>query len=302
MTARSGADQRLRKSSRAFIRILPGLFRPVPPVRTPGYASNPDPSTAPNPPVQDARLRDVWRNDPGALGGPPSRPVSVSSPAIEHVLIQAGHLSSPFGRALYADEKRLLDEFFDGSVDTSRIRIVETRIASAPTTLGNQIRVMPGKSFSSAEEKAILVHEAAHVWQYQNHGTRYITCSLYHQGAAGVATGTRNAAYFNYQLDERRSFSDYPAEQQAQIVEDYYSLTYLYAGPRAALPEWVVQRRRDMAHYERLMRQVRSARPRSQQQIYSDALIQPPRQDLFPPPTDPSRRFLPIMPFLRVDF
>jgi len=39
----------------------------------------------PHPPVQDARLRSVWNTDPGALGGPPSRPVGVTSPAIEHI-------------------------------------------------------------------------------------------------------------------------------------------------------------------------------------------------------------------------
>lgn len=128
------------------------------------------------------------------------------------------------------------------------------------------------------------MQEATHVWQYQNNGTRYITCSLYHQAAAAIETGTRNAAYYNDQLNQRSNFGDYPAEQQAQIVEDFYSLTDLHSGPHASLPAWVIQRRPDMPHYEPLMRQVRSARPRSQAQIYSDALIQPPRQNLFPPP------------------
>ena len=265
-----------------------------------------DTDTSPDPdpvaPVQDARLRSVWSRDPGALGGPPSRPVSITSPAIEHVLIQAGQLTSPFGRPLSTDERALIDSFYEGSVDAGRIRIVETRIASAPTTLGNQIRVMPGKSFSTPYEKSILVHEVAHVWQYQNRGTRYITCSLYHQAAAGVSTGTRNAAYYNYQLNDHTAFDDYPAEQQAQIIQDYYALAHIYVGARATVPDWVTQRRPAIAHYERLMRSVRSARPRSQAQIYSDSLIQPPRQDLFPPPDDPSRRFLPVMPFLRIDF
>jgi len=262
----------------------------------------PDPDPDPNAPVQDARLGSIWRSDPNALGGRPSGPLTVTSPLLENVLVQAGQISAPFGRTLYTEEKNLLDEFFAGSIDTTRIRIVESRIANAPTTLGNQIRVVPGKSFATPESRAILVHEAAHVWQYQTRGTGYITCSVFHQIEAAIATGTRNAAYYNYQLDEHRSFSDYPAEQQAQIVEDYYSLTYLYAGPRASLPTWVTQRRPSMPHYERLMRQVRSARPRSQQQIYTDSLMQPPRQDLFPPPTDPSRRFVPLMPFLRVEF
>lgn len=261
-----------------------------------------DPTSPGGPRVRDDRLRSVWRADPNALGGPPSRPLSVTLPALEHTIVQLGQLSAPFGRTLYQEERTLLNSFYDGSIDTSRIRVVETRIANAPTTLGNQIRVEPGKSFTTGHGKAILVHEAMHVWQYQTKGTRYISCSIYHQIEAAAETGTRNAAYYGYQLDDQRSIDDYPAEQQAQIVEDYYSLNYRYAGPRVSVPTWVTQRRPDMAKYERLMRQVRAATPRTQEQIYSDSLIQPPRQDLFPPPTDPSQRFVPLVPILRVDF
>ena len=261
-----------------------------------------DPTPLDTKDVQDDRLREIWRVDPGALGGPPSRPLRVTSPALEHAVIQLGMLSAPFGRSLYGEEKQLLDDFYEGAIDTTRIRIVETRIANAPTTLGNQIRVTPGKSLTTDDGKAILVHEAAHVWQYQTRGTRYISCSVFHQVAAHVETGDRNAAYYGYQLADDRTIDDYPAEQQAQIIEDYYSLAYRYAGPRVWVPTWMTQRREEMPHYERLMKQVRAARPRSQEQIYSDALMQPPRQDLFPPPSDPSRRFVPLMPFLRVDF
>ena len=263
---------------------------------------NPEAPGSPDGNLRDDRLRNVWQADPGALGGRPSRPLSISFPAVEHAIIQLGKLSAPFGRRLLREEKQLLDEFYRGSIDTDRIRVVETPVANAPTTLGNQIRVEPGKSLTTAAGKTILIHEAMHVWQYQTQGTRYISCSIVHQVAAQIETGTRNGAYYGYTLDARRSISDYPAEQQAQIVEDYYSLTYRFAGPRAHLPRWVQQRRGDMAHYERLMRQVRAAVPRTQEQIYSDSLMQPPRPDLFPEPTDPSQRFVPLIPFLRVEF
>lgn len=261
-----------------------------------------DPTPLDTKDVQDDRLREIWRTDPGALGGPPSRPLRVTSPALEHTIIQLGMLSAPFGRSLLVEEKQLLEDFYKGAIDASRIRVAETRVANAPTTLGNQIRIVPGKSLLTEEGKAILIHEAAHVWQYQTRGTRYITCSVYHQIEAHVETGTRNAAYYGYQLAADRSIDDYPAEQQAQIIEDYYSITYRYAGPRKHVPTWVTQRRAEMEHYERLIKQVRSARPRSQEQIYSDSIMQPPRPDLFPPPSDPSRRFVPLIPFLRVDF
>ena len=129
--------------------------------------------------------------------------------------------------------------------------MVETRIANAPTTLGNQIRIAPGRSMATEEGKSILVHECTHVWQYQTQGTRYITCSLAHQAAAAASAGTRNAAYFNYQLNERSRFGNFPAEEQAQIVQDYYDMQYRYSGPRAAAPpSWVRQRRLGMRHYD----------------------------------------------------
>ncbi|MEO1102368.1 MAG: hypothetical protein AAFW98_01335 [Pseudomonadota bacterium] len=102
--------------------------------------------------VQDDRLRHIWRADPDALGGPPSRPLSVSSPVLENTIVQLGLLSAPFGRRLLREEKALLDDFYQGAVDTGRIRVVETRIANAPTTLGNQIRIAPGRTFETEHE------------------------------------------------------------------------------------------------------------------------------------------------------
>lgn len=266
----------------------------------------PDPST-PSPDanpgnVQDDRLRSIWRLDPGALGGPPSRPLRITSPAIEHALVQLGHLSAPFGRTLYMTEKRFLRAIFQDSLDLDRIRVVQTRIANAPTTLGNQIRIAPGRPLTTEEGKSILAHECTHVWQYQTQGTRYITCSIGHQVDAALSTGSRNAAYFNYQLSARSRFSDFPAEEQAQIVQDYYDMQYRYVGPRAAAPpSWVRQRQGDMQHYVRLIGELCAARPRGQVQIYTDALMQPLQQSLNPP-TDPSLQFVPLMPFLRVEF
>ncbi len=98
----------------------------------------------------------LWYVDHGALGGPPSSPVSLSSPALEHILIQTAILSSPFGRKLSSQEIGLIESIFGESVDTARIRIVDASIANAPTTLGNQIRVRPGSSFGSEEGKSTL--------------------------------------------------------------------------------------------------------------------------------------------------
>jgi hypothetical protein len=251
---------------------------------------------------KDDRLRDIWMKDPGALGGPPAKPLNLSFPAVEQVLLQAAMLSSPFGRPLTATERTLLESVYGQAVDLSRIRIVETSIAAAPTTLGNQIRATPGFSFDTEEGKATLVHETGHVWQYQTKGTRYITCALVHQAGAAIATGSRNAAYMAYTLDDKRSIHDYPAEEQAMIIEDYYNLGFRYVGPRADLPSWVGQRMPDFDKYKRLVEEVRRSRPKAQTEIYTDSLMQQPRQDILPPPSDPQQRFVPLVPFLRIDF
>jgi hypothetical protein len=252
----------------------------------------------PDPKEVDPRL---WYVDPNALGGPPSRPVSVSSPAIEHILIQTAILSSPFGRTLSSDEIKLIESIYDKSVDTARIRVVQAAIANAPTTLGNQIRVRPGKSFATEEGKSILIHEAGHVWQYQTQGTRYITCAVYHQVEAHVKTGTRNAAYMNYKLDSKSKISDYPAEEQAQIIEDYYDITVRYKGSTTP-PDWVKLRQKSLADYERLIAEVRKYRPKAQQQIYNDSLMQDPGGRYLPPAPSGEPRTLPLMPILEFRF
>ncbi|MEM9430149.1 MAG: DUF4157 domain-containing protein [Pseudomonadota bacterium] len=251
----------------------------------------------------DARLHKIWQKDPTALGGPPAAPLAVTLPAVEHLLIQLGNVTSPFGRPLYITEQKLLKDIFQGSVDLTRIRIVEAAVANAPTTLGNQIRIRPGQRFNTAYGRATLVHETMHVWQYQNRGTRYISCSVYHQLEAQVTVKSRNAAYYNYKLSDAQSFGDYPAEEQAQIVEDYYMLTKLFhVGSPYIIPEWVKQRRPDLHHYERHMKDVRAAKPRSQVEIYSSGLMNQPRPHMPEPPIDMNIPALQLMPLVKIMF
>jgi len=217
----------------------------------------------------DSRL---WGVDPGALGGPPSSALSWSSPALEQILVQSSMLSSPFGRRLSAIESRLIKSVFKNSIDVSRVRVVQTSIANAPTTLGNQIRVSSSCPFDSVEGKCILIHEAAHVWQYQTAGTGYISCSAYHQVKAHINTGTRNSAYFSYKITSKSKISDYPAEQQAQLIEDYYAIAFRYRSASNP-PEWVQKRKEKISDYERLIKTIQGYVPKPQQQIYSDSLM-----------------------------
>ncbi len=252
---------------------------------------------APPPPRQ-------WAPDP-RLGNIPSDtlrnrhdlPVQVTSPALEWAAIQLGAVVNPLGRPLYLWESKLITDIFQSGVDATRIRIVETRLLNAPTTLGNQIRVSPGWSFEQ-DKRPVLVHEVAHVWQYQTQGTRYITDSVYHNASGQIATGNRNVAYMNYRLREGVNLVDFTAEEQATIVGDYYELTHIYKNV-ANPPAWVRLRAPDLPIYERLIGQVRATTPRSDTVIYQEGLMNQPRPGFeFRPPGAPE--LAPTMPVLEI--
>jgi hypothetical protein len=239
----------------------------------------------------------LWNVPADVLRNRHDQPVSVTSPALEWLAIQASAITSPFGRALRRWESEIVDDFFLGSVDSTRIRIVEVRVLNAPTTLGNQIRVAPGWTFER-ENRPVLVHECAHVWQYQTRGTSYITDSVYHNASGQIATGNRNVAYMNYRLHPDASISEYTAEEQATIVGDYYELTRIYQADRNP-PSWVTMRRPDLPIYEQLMRQVRAATPRSDTVVYEQSLMNRPLPGVDPTRPDP---FAPVMPLLEIRF
>jgi hypothetical protein len=245
--------------------------------------------------IIDPRLRGVPAD---VLRNRTDRPVSITSPVLEWTAIQLGAIANPFGRALFDWEYEIVHDVFRSSLDASRIRIVETRLLNAPTTLGNQIRVAPGWSFER-DNRPVLVHECAHVWQYQTRGTSYITDSVYHNASGQIATGNRNVAYMNYQLEPTSSISDFTAEEQATIIGDYYEMTQIYtADPK---PSWVTLRSRDMAIYERLIAQLRGSRPQEDSMIYQRSLMnQPaPGMDVQSPGT---QGFAPVMPLLEIRF
>lgn len=247
-----------------------------------------------------------WSPDPRLSGVPADvlrrrrdSPVSVTSPVLEWSAIQLSALTNPIGRSLYEWERAVIRDIFHTGVDASRIRVVETQVLNAPTTLGNQIRVSPGWSFENSN-RPVLVHEVLHVWQYQNLGTRYITDSVFHNASGHIATGNRNVAYMNYRLSNTSSFSEFSAEEQATIVGDYYELTRIYHN-HATPPAWVTLRRPDLPIYERLIATVRSASPRSETRIYQESLMNQPAPGMdFSTPGN--ERMAPVMPLLEIRF
>ncbi len=74
-----------------------------------------------------------------------------------------------------------------------------------------------------------LIHELVHVWQYQHFGAGYVACALKAQGSpAGynytytsskIQQGIKNESWF-----EKPSFLNFNAEQQGDLVQDYFKI------------------------------------------------------------------------------
>jgi hypothetical protein len=79
------------------------------------------------------------------------------------------------------------------------------------------------KNLSDDQLKALLVHEAAHTWQYQNGGIDYIGASIWNQLKGVVSGGDRGLAYeFTEPLKEGKKWKDLNPEQQASLIETAY--------------------------------------------------------------------------------
>src|SRR3954451_665001 len=144
-------------------------------------------------------------------------------------------------RPLNQREKNLARPVYQDSVDLDRVQIATTSVLAAPTTLANTIRVKGDITDDT------LIHELAHVWQYQTSGLRYVSCALAGQVEGAVGHGDRN---WTYEFDPTRRgtrLADYGPEQQAQIIQNAYILGKLD----------------DMSSfYGPLVAEFRSARPR----------------------------------------
>jgi hypothetical protein len=84
---------------------------------------------------------------------------------------------------------------------------------------------MPRQGHHTRTNRAILVHELTHVYQYEQVGTRYLGEAIY------MLIKTKRDCY-NYGLanglqmacDAGRTYRDFNREQQAQITQDYFTL------------------------------------------------------------------------------
>jgi hypothetical protein len=136
------------------------------------------------------------------------------------------------GRGLNAAETAELKKVYGDSMDLSQIRIKENDIGlnnlMAPHTVGNTIYLPKGwldpKSTDYQQKRnELIVHEAAHSWQYQNGGTDYIGESLFNQFKGWASGGDRNEAYdFASAIKAGKSWAELNPEQQAHLIDQAY--------------------------------------------------------------------------------
>lgn len=132
-------------------------------------------------------------------------------------------------RELTLMERAYAAEVFRDSVDLGRVRITRGSALAAfsATAIGNTINLRPSDFDGATMDLSItgwttLIHELAHVWQFQTRGIGYIPRSLLAQFVAFVTTGSRSKAY-DWLTAARAGipWEKWNPEQQAECIACY---------------------------------------------------------------------------------
>jgi hypothetical protein len=244
--------------------------------------------------------------------------VTVRSPVFEETVTQISSLEAAIhGRPLTHRERTLARPIFGNSIDYSRVRIIPTRVLQY-RTVANTIRVPPDFDVADPEVAQVFIHEMTHVWQYQHQGTSYLSISLVDQISAMITASNRNFAY-DYRIDSVRSFFDLSPEQQGFLVENYFGMLRDQANPcndrtcrsnhlrsdGFRLPiTWAdrsTEINRELPLHEPVIRQMRTALPRSQSDLLNlraSEVMGQPFQELVPQ----EQHLTPLRPLLEVRF
>lgn len=199
-------------------------YSPPAPAKAPLDGGGAPPSTPPPPPP----LSDLptYKVSPGAGGG-----LITSTNPIQQTVTLDPAATTPAGVPLTGQQKAELEKIYGPGVDTSKITIVTGSPAVFDTleaagrytpayTVGNTIVVNPK---DQPIPNALLVHETAHVWQYQNGGGDYFPKAL-------VGQGLGQAYNWEQGIADCRSWDQLNPEQQAEMIQDAYKARYFETG------------------------------------------------------------------------
>lgn len=139
----------------------------------------------------------------------------------------------PPARGLNPRERRELERVYYDSVRWDDVRIKEgvrgvfswpPRVAAF--VVGNTVNVME-RAFTPGEQLnlGLLVHEIAHVWQFQHGGVRYLSEALHAQFFG-------DGYDFAKGISEGRSWAGLNPEQQAELLQQAFLCGYFHHGRR----------------------------------------------------------------------
>lgn len=169
-----------------------------------------------------------------------------------------GQVKAP-ERGLHPEEREALEAIYGDSIDYDEVVVREGDIGlfnrdDRPLVLGNTILVPEGRLDDETGRISTedLVHEAAHLWQFQHGGIDYIKDSLQAQGTQG------SGAYeFEEDVLAGTPFDELGTEQQAHLLESAYEQGYFEPG---ANKKFYVDGRDMTAYLEEALRNVRQGR------------------------------------------
>ncbi len=152
-------------------------------------------------------------------------------------------------RPLHAWEKKLARSIFGKSINYGRVRIDEYALAGPRQFRFCYVSFYSINSWGKMDN-SLLLHELAHVWQYQKLGIVYIPRALAAQRSP-QAYDYGGARALEMARANGRSFRDFNLEQQAEIVADYYRIREGYP------PRWGQASVTALPLYEQFIAQLR---------------------------------------------
>lgn len=131
----------------------------------------------------------------------------------------AGLVAAAKKRPLNDAERTAATDVFGTSLDTTRVRIAESRIIA----FGGNAKALPRTIFfppgEPGQNLGWLVHELTHSWQYQ-HGVGVLT-TLWHAIRRDYDYGREQGLISGRAAG--RSFRDFNTEEQGEILRDYFN-------------------------------------------------------------------------------
>ena len=153
--------------------------------------------------------------------------------------------TKPTTRPLYDWEISMAKEIYGEGINYQRVRIDESSYLGPKQKHFCYVSFYIINSWGKMQNST-LIHELAHIWQYENMGVVYIPRALWAQTTSeGYNYGGLDTV--KLYLKQNKTLYDFNLEQQGDIFSDYFRLKNGYS------PQWGSATIRDINLYEKLI-------------------------------------------------